>query len=79
MFFKNPACGFYAVHARHGNVHQDYIRITLVRQRNSLFACGSLTHDLKIMFGLEQGAHTKAKNRMVVSDENADCFHSSAL
>ena len=70
--------GLDAVQFRHGNIHHDHVRASLLHPAHRLPPVGGIAHDGDVALRLEQGAQPVADHGVVVGHKNAD-RHASRL
>jgi hypothetical protein len=63
---------FYAVHARHRNIHDDHVRPQLPRQANRYEALFGLTNQLEIGFPLQERSQPIPYEAVIVRQHNPD-------
>ena len=67
--------GLDAVQNRHGQVHDDDVRLVLLRQRHRFAAVGGFRNHMKTFVAFEQHAEAFPDDRMVVRQKDSDRSH----
>ena len=60
------------VQYRHGDVHDDYVRLVLLCKRDRCASVGGLRHHVKAFIAFQQHAQPFSYNRVVVGKKNSD-------
>ena len=63
-----------AVHDRHGDVHEDHVRVDGKRKLHRLRPIAGVTYDLEPVVGRKDRLEGLSKQTMVVRDQNTDPF-----
>src|SRR2546421_10311929 len=72
------ACSLNAVHTRHHQIHQHYIRNEILYQTERFLARTSFTHHIQVGLGIQKSAHTSPHNAMIIHNQYRDLLcHSS--
>ena len=64
---RDPAGRLDAVQARHPDVHEQHVRRAPLGEAHGLVSVGSLSHDLDVVLGIEQGSEPGPDEFLVVS------------
>ncbi len=71
----NALDGFYASGARHGQIHDDDVRLGLGIECNGLFAAVGLGHYQQVFSGLQQQTKSHAHDRVVIHQHDGRARH----
>src|SRR5579884_2394960 len=64
--------GLHAVHARHLQVHQHYVRLQLAGHVHRLSPIDGLAHHLEVLFPAQHGREAFPDHRVIVRHQDAD-------
>ena len=74
---QNSACGIQSIHARHGDIHQNNLRVHLDRFLNCLGSVGRLATNAPARMFFNQRSQAAAHCGMIICDQNFDGAHLS--
>ena len=70
MKIANFANGLEAIHAGHAEIHNDDIRMEILRLQDRFVAVSSLTADFDVEHGGQQGANAAANEVLIVNNQH---------
>ena len=68
----NGCCSFQAIHQRHGDIHQDKIRLQVGRQTDGLKTIAGLSDDANLQVSFQEISNSRAKILVIIYNQYSD-------